>query len=144
MHHCVLPPRPRRRTVFGAGYTHLLKVDDDTYVRIDRVLRAVADPLDDAGQPVLQWEMEHAAGVGGTLAAAQAAGAAAAAHGPAGGVGSVGALLTAASAGGLPATRQQLLEFAGRAGRPMHTDGILLYNMTEAVQSAGAAAGEVC
>ncbi|KAL4451696.1 hypothetical protein ABPG75_007358 [Micractinium tetrahymenae] len=32
-----------------AGYTHLLKVDDDTYVRIDRVLGALRDPLDEAG-----------------------------------------------------------------------------------------------
>lgn len=128
---CWLPPH--------AGYTHLLKVDDDTYVRIDRVLRALRDPLDEAGQPVLQREMQQAPGMGGTMAAARAAGLAASSGTNVSSGGT--ALPVAGGDGRLPATRQQLLDQASKTGTPMHTDGILLYNMTELVEAAGRKAG---
>ena len=41
----------------------------------------------------------------------------------------------------LPATREQLLGMMGRDGEPLHTDGILLYNATALVASAGPLAG---
>ena len=91
------------------GYTHVLKTDDDCYVRMPKVLEALQTPPPEAASAA-----EHLL----------AGGAAAAAGG---------------AAPRLTPVRQGLREWMARdGGHPLHTDGINVYNATELVASAGA------
>lgn len=98
-----------------AGYTHLLKTDDDCYVRIDQVLSALR-------QPVVLSPSAMAAEQGGQPRTPQP---------------------SAVRPRRLPAMHAQLLEMMGRDdGRDvLYTDGIQLYNATTLVRTAGTAAG---
>ncbi|PSC69470.1 UDP-c:betaGal beta-1,3-N-acetylglucosaminyltransferase 6 isoform B [Micractinium conductrix] len=122
-----------------AGYTHLLKIDDDCYLRLDRLLATLADPLDKAGTPQPRGDggPPEGWGMAGSLAAAgpdpKAAAASAAGGAARGGVDAA----PDGGGGALPATRKQLLVEMARRGTPLHTDGLQLYNVTELVARAG-------
>jgi hypothetical protein len=77
-----------------AGFTHILKTDDDCYLRPALLLEALHGPA--PGQPV---------------------------------------------GGHLPGLRRALREQTARSGSPLHSDGIMLYNASRLVSTAGAAAG---
>ena len=106
----------------AAGYTHVLKTDDDCFVRVCHVLAAL-----------------HEA----TPAAARAA---AAAGGGGGEPGSHGATPDGGAAGAShpppPPLQAKVAEWARRQGKPLHSDGMVMYNAEDMVRRAGLLAGE--
>ncbi|PRW57106.1 Phosphatidylserine synthase 2 isoform A [Chlorella sorokiniana] len=94
-----------------AGYTHVMKTDDDCYVRISKVVEALSDPPQEppAGTLTLGGAPKLPLGLHRRHL--------------------------------LPATLAQLRDMAGRDGSPLHTDGMQLVNMTKLVRQLGAAAG---
>lgn len=121
---CALPgPQAARREscactslllLHPAGYTHVLKTDDDCYVRIPKILEALQTPPEEPSASALPPQHLMAGG-------------AAAASGD------------GAAAPRLTGVRQGLREWMARdGGHPLHTDGINVYNATALVASASA------